>query len=69
MRGLADIAELTQTCHRRPAFCGIAFRARELQRQLMKLDLNGCANQPFCFLMFFSEDCFYSCPETESTFS
>ena len=25
-----DIVELPQTCHPRPAFCGIAFRAREV---------------------------------------
>ena len=36
-----DIVELPQTCHPRPAFCGIAFRAREVERHLMDLDPNG----------------------------
>ena len=36
-----DIVELPQTCHPRPAFCGIAFRAREVERQLLDLDPNG----------------------------
>ena len=29
-----DIVELPQSCHRRPALCGIAFRAREVERHL-----------------------------------
>ena len=32
-----DIVELPQTCHPRPAFCGIAFRAREVERYLLDL--------------------------------
>ena len=32
-----DIVELQQTCHPRPAFCGIAFRARDVERHLMDL--------------------------------
>ena len=30
---LRDIVELPQTCHTRPEFCSIAFRAREVERQ------------------------------------
>ena len=33
-----DIVELPQTCHRRPALCGIAFRALEVERYLLDLD-------------------------------
>ena len=33
------IVELTQTCHPRPAFCGISIRAREVEPHLMDLDL------------------------------
>ena len=29
---------MLQTCYPRPAFCGIAFRAREIERYLMDLD-------------------------------
>ena len=36
-----DIVELLQTCHPRPAFCGIAFRVREDERHLLNLALNG----------------------------
>ena len=36
-----DIVDLPQTCHPRPAFCGIAFRAREVERYLLDLDPNG----------------------------
>ena len=36
-----DIVELPQTCHPRPVFCGIAFRAREVERYLLDLDPNG----------------------------
>ena len=64
-----DIVELPQTCHHRPAFCGIAFRAREVERYLLDLDPNGGVDPSGCFPMFFSEDCFCSCPKTESSFS
>ena len=61
-----------QTCHPRLAFCGIAFRPREVERHLMVLDLDGGVDPSGCFPIYmfsFSKDCFYSCPETESTFS
>ena len=56
-----DIVELPHTRHPRAAFCGIAFRAREAERHLMDL--------VWLLPYIFSEDYFYSCPETESTFS
>ena len=62
-----DIVELLQTCHPRPAFYGIAFRAREVERHLLDLDPNGGVDTSGRFPMFFSEDCFCSCPEAEST--
>ena len=48
-----DIVELPQTCNPRPAFCGIAFRAREVERHLLDLDPNGGVNPSGCFPMFF----------------
>ena len=48
-----DIVELPQTCHRRPAFCGIAFRAHEVERYLLDFDPNGGADPSGCFPMFF----------------
>ena len=48
-----DIVELSQTCHPRPAFCGIAFRAREVERHLLDLDPNGGVDPSGCFPMFF----------------
>ena len=48
-----DIVELPQTCHPRPAFCGIAFRAREVERHLLDLDPNGGVDPSGCFPMFF----------------
>ena len=44
---------MPQTCHPRPAFCGIAFRAREVERHLLDLDPNGGVNLSGCFPMFF----------------
>ena len=64
-----DIVELPQTCHPRQAFCGISFRAREVERHLLDLDPNDGVDPSGCFPMFFSEDCFSFCPETKSTFS
>ena len=64
-----DIVELPQTCHPRPAFCGIAIRARGVERHLMDLDPNGGVDPSGCFHMFFSQNHFYSGPEAESTFS
>ena len=48
-----DIVELPQTCHPRPAFCGIAFRACEVERHLLDLDQNGGLDPSGCFPMFF----------------
>ena len=48
-----DIVELPQTCHPRPAFCGIAFRAHEVERHLLDLDPNGGVDPSGCFPMFF----------------
>ena len=48
-----DIVELPQTCHPRPAFCGIVFRAREVERHLLDLDPNGEVDLSGCFPMFF----------------
>ena len=62
------IVELPQTCHRRPAFCGIAFTAHEVEWYLLDHDPNGGVYPSGCFPMFFSEDCFYFCPKTESSF-
>ena len=47
-----DIVELPQTCHPRPAFCGIAFRAREVEQHLLDLDPNGGVDPSGCFPMF-----------------
>ena len=46
---LRDIVELQQTCQPRPAFCGIAFRAREVERYLLDLDPNGGVDPSGCF--------------------
>ena len=48
-----DIVELPQTCYPRPAFCAIAFRAREVERHLLDLDPNGGVYPSGCFPMFF----------------
>ena len=67
-----DIVELPQTCHPRPAFCGIAFTAREVEWYLLDLDPDGGVDASGCFPMFFqktasvlSENCFCSCSKTE----
>ena len=48
-----DIVELPRACHSRPAFCGIAFRAREVERHLLDLDPNGGVDPSGCFTIFF----------------
>ena len=63
-----DIVELPQTCYPRLAFCGIAFRAREVERHLLDLNPNVGVDPSGCFRVLFSEDCFCSCLETASTF-
>ena len=63
-----DIVELPQTYHPWPAFCGIAFRAREVERHLLDLDLNGGVDPSGCFPMFFSKDCFCFCSKLSRLF-
>ena len=48
-----DFVELPQTCHPRPAVCGIAFRAREVERHLLDLGPNGGVDPSCCFPMLF----------------
>ena len=48
-----DIVELPQTSHPRPAFCGDAFRAREVEGHLMDLDPNNGVDPSGCFPMLF----------------
>ena len=48
-----DIVVLPQTRHPKPAFCGIAFRAREVERHLLDLDPNGGVDPSVCFHMIF----------------
>ena len=50
-----DIVELPQTCHPSTAFCGIAIAAREFERHLLDLDLNGGLDPSGCFPMFFQK--------------
>ena len=66
-----DNVKLPQTCHRRLAFCGIAFRASEFERHLLDLVPNcGLWCGPVWLLPYvFSENCFCSCLKTESFFS
>ena len=46
-----DIVELPQTCHPRPAYCGIAFRGCEVEQYLKDLDPNGGVDPFGCFPM------------------
>ena len=48
-----DIVVLPQTCHRRPAFCGNAFRGHEVERHLSDLGPNGGVDPSGCFCMLF----------------
>ena len=63
-----DIAELPQICQPRPAFCGIAFRAREVERHLLDLDLNGGVNPAGCFPMFFRKTASVLAPKLSRLF-
>ena len=63
-----DIVELPQTCHLRPAFWGIAFRAREVERHLLDLDPNGGVNPSGCFPMFFRKTAFVLAPKLSCIF-
>ena len=64
-----DIVELPQTCHPRPAFCGIAFRAREVERHLLDLDPNGGVDPSGCIPMFFRETASVLAPKLSRIFS
>ena len=63
-----DIVELPLTCHPRPAFCGIAFRAREVERHLLDLDPNGRVDPSGCFLMFFRKTASVLAPKLSCLF-
>ena len=63
-----DIVELPQTCHPRPAFCGIAFRAREVERHLLDLDPNGGVDTSGCFPMFFRKTASVLAPKLSCLF-
>ena len=63
-----DIVELPQTCHPRPAFCGIAFRAREVERYLLDLVPNGGVDPSGCFSMFFQKTASVLAPKLSCLF-
>ena len=63
-----DIVELPQTCHPRPAFCGIAFRAREVERYLLDLDPNCGVDPSGCFPMFFQKTASILAPKLSCLF-
>ena len=50
-----DIVELPQTCYPRLAFCGIAFRAREVERHLLDLNPNVGMDPSGCFRVLFQK--------------
>ena len=62
------IVKLPQTCHPRPAFCGIAFRAREVERHLLDLDPNGGVDPFGCFPMFFRKTASILAPKLSCLF-
>ena len=57
-----------RTCHPRPAFCGIAFRAREVERYLLDLDPNGGVDPSGCFPMFFQKTASVLAPKLSCLF-
>ena len=63
-----DIVELPQFCHPRTAFCGIAFRAREVERHLLDLDPNGGVDPSGCFPMFFRKTASFLAPKLSCLF-
>ena len=63
-----DIVEFPQTCHPRPAFCGIAFRAREVEQHLLDLDPNGGVDPSGCFPMFFRKTASVLAPKLSCLF-
>ena len=65
---LRDIVELPQTCHPRTAFCGIAFRAHEVERHLLDLDPNGGVDPSGCFPMFFRKTASVLAPKLSCLF-
>ena len=63
-----EIVELPQTFHPRPAFCAIAFRAREVERHLLDLDPNGGMDLSGCFPMFFRKTASVHAPKQSCIF-
>ena len=63
-----DIVELPQTCHPRPAFCSIAFRAREVERHLMNLYPNVGVDPSGCIPMFFRKTASVLAPKLSCLF-
>ena len=63
-----DIVELLQTCHPRPAFCGIAFRAREVERHSLHFDPNDGVDPSGCFPMFFQKTASVLAPKLSRLF-
>ena len=66
-----DIVGLLQTCHPRPEFCGIAFRAfraREVERYLLDLDPNGGVDPSGCFPMFIQKTASVLAPKLSCLF-
>ena len=57
-----------QTCHPRPAFRGIAFRAREVERHLLDLDPNGGVDPSGCFPLFFRKTASVLAPKLSCLF-
>ena len=51
-----------------PAFCGITFRAREVERHLLDLDLNGGVDPSGCFPMFFRKTASVLAPKLSCLF-
>ena len=63
-----DIVELPQTCHRKPAFCGIAFRVREVELYLLDLDPNGGVDPSGCFPIFLQKTASALAPKVSRLF-
>ena len=63
MRGLTLLS-----CHRRPAFCGIAFRVYEVERHPMNLDPNGGVDPSGCFPVFFQKTASVLAPKLSRIF-
>jgi len=63
-----DVVRVPLTCHPRPAFCGIAFRAREVERYLKDLDPKGGVDPSGCFPMFFQRTASVLAPKLSTLF-